>query len=123
MRVALDVLRALADEGRLRILLALREGELCVCQIVEVLGLAPSTVSKHLSLLHQAELVRMRKKGRWHYYRLPGEKAPPHVRAILRWVFERLKNEDVVVSDAARLCCIRQQDVQELAACYRGGSG
>ena len=123
MQVALDVLRTLADEGRLRILLALREGELCVCQFVEVLGLAPSTVSKHLSLLHRAGLVQMRKQGRWHYYRLPGPEAPQHVQSILRWVFDCLKDEHVVVSDAARLCCIREQDVQELAACYRAGDG
>ncbi len=123
MQVALDVLRALADEARLRSLLALREGELCVCQFVQVLGLAPSTVSKHLSLLQRAGLVRMRKQGRWHYYRLPEEDAPPHVQSILRWVFERLKDEHIVVSDAARLGCIREQDVEELAACYRAGDG
>jgi ArsR family transcriptional regulator, arsenate/arsenite/antimonite-responsive transcriptional repressor len=41
----MNIVRALADENRVRALLSLREGELCLCQIIEFLGLAPSTVS------------------------------------------------------------------------------
>jgi DNA-binding transcriptional ArsR family regulator len=59
--------KALADETRVRTLLSLRQGELCVCQITELFGLAPSTVSKHLSILFQAGLVDSRKDGRWMY--------------------------------------------------------
>jgi DNA-binding transcriptional ArsR family regulator len=67
---------ALADENRARIILGLallREkgvAELCVCQMTEFLALAPSTVSKHLSVLKTAGLVDARKEGRWMYYRL-----------------------------------------------------
>lgn len=57
MRDLMAVLKALADENRVRVLLAVQGRELCVCQIVELLGRAPSTVSKHLSILHQARLV------------------------------------------------------------------
>ena len=57
MREFMNITGALADETRVRTLLALRKGELCVCQITELFGLAPSTVSKHLSLLFQAGLV------------------------------------------------------------------
>ncbi|RME31442.1 MAG: transcriptional regulator, partial [Candidatus Zixiibacteriota bacterium] len=60
----------LGDDSRLKAALALREGELCVCQLIELLGLAPSTVSKHLSILKQAGVIESRKKGRWVYYRL-----------------------------------------------------
>lgn len=70
MRVALTVLKALSDETRLRMLLALRQKrELCVCQLVALLELAPSTVSKHLSVLHAARLLERRKEGRWIHYR------------------------------------------------------
>jgi AhpD family alkylhydroperoxidase len=51
--------------------MALWDGELCVCQMIELLGLAPSTVSKHISILRPAELLESRKDGRWIYYRLP----------------------------------------------------
>ena len=61
MRETLRVTKALSDLQRVRILMLLRGGELCVCQIVEVLALAPSTISKHLSLLSAAGLVDWRK--------------------------------------------------------------
>lgn len=61
---------ALSDQTRLRLLHALEGGELCVCQLIELAGLAASTVSKHLSLLEQAGLVNRRKDGRWVHYRL-----------------------------------------------------
>ena len=63
------ITKALADEQRVRVLLALERGELCVCQIVELMGLATSTISKHMSILKQARLVDSRKQGRWIYYR------------------------------------------------------
>ena len=70
MTSTVRVTKALGDMQRLRILSLLEGGELCVCQLIEVLGLAPSTVSKHLSLLSVAGLLEMRKEGRWAYYRL-----------------------------------------------------
>ncbi len=61
MRGFMNITRALADESRIRVLFAVREGELCACQIVEFLALAGSTVSKHLSALYQAGLVTTRR--------------------------------------------------------------
>ena len=57
----MEVTKALADETRVRMLLALQGGELRVCQITELFKLAPSTISKHLSILYQAQLVDSRK--------------------------------------------------------------
>jgi DNA-binding transcriptional ArsR family regulator len=62
--------RALGHPARLRTVAALRSGELCVCQITEVLKLAPSTVSAHLKELKQAGLVSERKDGKWVHFRL-----------------------------------------------------
>ena len=53
MREFMAVTKALSDPGRVRILLALRRRELCVCQITGLFGLATSTVSKRLSVLFQ----------------------------------------------------------------------
>jgi ArsR family transcriptional regulator len=61
MREFVNITKALSDSNRVRTLLALRKGELCVCQITELFGLAPSTISKHLSILAQAGLVESRK--------------------------------------------------------------
>ena len=83
MRQFMAMTKALADEKRVRVLLALQGGELCVCQITELFGLAASTISKHLSILYQAGLVNSRKDGRWIYYSLAakGASAPPAKRS------------------------------------------
>ncbi len=65
----MNITRALSDANRVRILIALDGKELCVCQIIDMLGLSPSTVSKHLSILRNARLITGRKEGRWMYYR------------------------------------------------------
>lgn len=65
-----DLLKTLGHPARLRILALLRGGELCVCQINSVIGLAASTVSEHLTELRRAGLLAERKDGRWVYYEL-----------------------------------------------------
>ena len=61
---------ALANEHRVRILEALRDGERCVCELQIVLDAPQSTVATHLRSLRDAGLVKSRKKGRWTYYRI-----------------------------------------------------
>lgn len=97
------VAKAVADEKRIRILAALRRRELCVCQIVELLGLAPSTVSKHLSILRQAYLVDVRKDGRWTYYARPKTGLLPAARAALEWIDDALSDDSVIREDARNL--------------------
>lgn len=99
----MSLTKALADPNRVRLLLALRGRELCACQITELFGLAPSTMSKHLSILYQAGLVNSRKNGRWVYYSQPGKDAPVAVRKALEWVGEALAGNAQVVEDARRL--------------------
>jgi ArsR family transcriptional regulator len=114
MREFIRITRALADPNRVRTLLALRRGELCVCQITELLGFAPSTVSKHLSILHQAALVESRKDGRWIYYRRPGKDAPAMVRAALDWIEKSLADAPSVLEDNKKLEKILKRDPSEL---------
>ncbi|MFA9478730.1 ArsR/SmtB family transcription factor [Phycisphaerales bacterium AB-hyl4] len=118
MQQYVAITKALADEGRGRAIMALADGELCLCQIVEVLGLSPSTVSKHMSILHQAGLVERRKDGRWHYYRLADREAPSVVRDAIRWTLKALEKEKIIVSDAETLCCVREKDRKEATECY-----
>ncbi|HYA43280.1 MAG TPA: metalloregulator ArsR/SmtB family transcription factor [Syntrophobacteraceae bacterium] len=99
----MNITKALADENRVRALMALRCGELCVCHLIELLGLAPSTVSKHLSILKQARLVDGRKDGRWIYYRLAGNGAPMAVQLALNWLESSLENHPQIRADAQRL--------------------
>jgi len=95
MRDFLSITKALGDESRVRILMALKNGELCVCQIIELLNLAPSTVSKHMSILKQARLIEGDKNGKWVYYRL-AEDAPQVATEAIDWAKKHLVSEAVI---------------------------
>ena len=69
--------KAIGHPLRVRALAALRDGELCLCELTELLGLAPSTISKHMSIIADAGLVSRRRDGRWTYYSLPPDPESP----------------------------------------------
>ena len=114
MREILAVMKALADENRLRVVAALRGRELCVCQIVELLGLANSTVSRHMSLLHQARIVESRKDGRWSYFRLATKDESPEAAAAASLALASLTRDGKIRSDAKRLKQILKMDPEVL---------
>ncbi len=114
MREFMNLTKALADPTRVRVLLALREQELCACQITELFGLAPSTMSKHFYLLRQAGLVDSRKDGRWIYYALPGKAASAAVREALDWVRRSLEDDPCVRQDQKNLRKILKCDPAQL---------
>jgi ArsR family transcriptional regulator, arsenate/arsenite/antimonite-responsive transcriptional repressor len=103
MESVLAITRALADENRVRALLVLDGRELCVCQLIEFLGLAPSTVSKHMTILRQARLIEGRKIGRWMNYRLAGKHASPAVKEATAWLRRSLSNDLTARQDARRM--------------------
>jgi ArsR family transcriptional regulator, arsenate/arsenite/antimonite-responsive transcriptional repressor len=114
LRDLLSITKALADENRLRMLLALGKGELCVCQIAELFDLAVSTTSKHLAILYQARLVQARKHGRWMYYSLPDKQAPAAASKVIDWAVSNLDGDDQIDQDAARLKKVLATDIAEL---------
>jgi DNA-binding transcriptional ArsR family regulator len=116
MRSLMAITKALADENRVRVLLLLRRGELCVCQIVELLRLAPSTVSKHMSVLEAARLVDRRKEGRWMFYRLAEDDAPAEAREMTALVCRSLSGDRQARDDARRLRQILKMDRDELCS-------
>ncbi len=102
--------KAISDPNRLRALMVLRTGELCVCQINELLQLAPSTISKHMSILRNAGLVTGKKHGRWMYYRLP-EKLDTRTRKTLLWIISSNENDHIVKKDFKRIISIKKKFV------------
>lgn len=109
----MTITRALTDENRVRILLALRDREMCVCQVTAFLDLSPSTTSKHLSILKQARLIESRKKGKWVYYRLADTAdAPEAVRGALAWTVAGVKDSGVIREDARRIEDILEREKQ-----------
>ena len=68
-----QILKAIADENRLRILHLLNQEELCVCEIETILGMGQSNVSRHLNKLFSVGLIQREKKSQWVYYRVDRE--------------------------------------------------
>lgn len=106
--------KALTEPIRLRILALLGEGELCVCELVEVLRMPQSTVSRHLAMLKSAGWVIERRQGVWMYYRLAEEGAGLH-RVLQHHLLEHLAGLAQVKADLERLGLLRKAGQGESA--------
>jgi ArsR family transcriptional regulator, arsenate/arsenite/antimonite-responsive transcriptional repressor len=107
-------LKAVADGTRLRILRMVQERPLCVCQIVEVLGLSQSTVSKHLALLKNAGLIEDEKRGKWVFYRRGRGAGGAFAGSLAGLLAESLRREPRVERDLRNS---RHPRVRKLAEC------
>ncbi len=103
MRRLVKVFKALSDPNRIRIIKMLEVRSLCVCEITEVLQLANSTVSKHLSILRDAELIVDRKEGRWVNYQLNPSQSEPYVRDLVPLLSKWLPDDEVIRSDRQKV--------------------
>ncbi|MDB6066191.1 MAG: Arsenical resistance operon repressor [Pedosphaera sp.] len=101
MRHASLFFAALADPTRLRLLHLMRDGEICVCFLQEILQTNQPKISRHLAYLKRAGLVEARRDGKWMHYRLkPVEKeCKPILDQTLKW----LRKQPSVQRDLSRL--------------------
>jgi DNA-binding transcriptional ArsR family regulator len=90
--------KAISDFTRVRMLKLLEGGELCVCEIMEVIDIGQSAASKHLGILKTSGLVKCRKEGTWSYYRLVDD-----VRGInndfMKFMKTHLNDNEIVKND------------------------
>ena len=119
MREVLSIARALGDESRLRALVAVKDGELCLCQIIQVLGLSPATVSKHMNTLELARLVERTRRGKWRFYKLADGSGSRAVKQALAWVLDEIRRDPKLSEDARKIKKVRRQNLDESSACYR----
>lgn len=94
MKTFIRIMKALSDPNRVRVLKLLQEGELCVCEIQKVLGLAQSTVSKHMKLLEDAGLVDRKRQGTWMIYSLADESETEYAQIMLSELHHWLDNDE-----------------------------
>jgi ArsR family transcriptional regulator len=111
-----EVFKALADRNRARILKMLEERELCVCQIMAVIGLKQPTISKHLSVLKRAGLVEARRNGTWMFYSLSRQRHCDFDQAQLGLMRNWLNDDHVIEGDRAKLKKVLKIDPHELCA-------
>lgn len=108
-----EAAKGLAHPARLRLLGMLATGELCVCQMTAVLGLAPSTVSAHLAVLARGGLVAERKAGKLVFYRL---REPAGAGALLGPLLALLAGDPTARADRALVARLRRIPVATLCA-------
>jgi ArsR family transcriptional regulator len=96
------ILKALADDNRIRILNLLRNDELCVCDIEVVLGIKQSNASRHLNRLKVAEIIVSEKKSQWVYFRLKDE-------TFLKFPFL-----SIIINDEVRKISVCKEDLKLL---------
>ena len=94
MKTFIRIMKALSDPNRVRVLKLLQEGELCVCEIQKVLGLAQSTVSKHMKLLEDAGLVDRKRQGTWMIYSLADESETEYAQIMLSELHHWLDSDE-----------------------------
>ena len=94
MKEFIRIMKALSDPNRVRVLKLLQEGELCVCEIQQVLGLAQSTVSKHMKILEESDLVHRRRRGSWILYSLAVKGDNPYAATMLAHIRRWLEDDN-----------------------------
>jgi ArsR family transcriptional regulator len=102
MNALVTMAKALADPTRVRILAAVHDGELCVCELCDALDVTQSTLSTHLQVIRDAGLLEARKAGKWTYYRVH-----PQQQAVVDAVFKAfrasLESDQVLRQDRRKL--------------------
>jgi ArsR family transcriptional regulator len=94
-----NIFKALSDKGRLRVVKMLQKKPLCVCEITEILKLATSTVSNHLSILCDAGLVIGEKDGKWMNYRINTEPQNNLISSALLYLQFILEDDETITDD------------------------
>ena len=121
MAKLVDVLKALSDETRLRMVSLLYEQELCVCDVMETLQITQAKASRHLIYLKNAGLVRYRKQAQWAYYSLVRDQGLAFIDTL---VYENLRKEELYQEDLRRLAgwLTCKTGAAGLAACHKEGA-
>jgi ArsR family transcriptional regulator len=106
MRSLTRLLKALADDTRLRIVALLSHGELCVCHVEEALDLKQANVSRQFAVLRAANVVEARRDGTWTYYKLAPQ-ADADCKRLLRTLVDSFAKREQLHKDVEKLIRVR----------------
>ena len=111
MRDFVNVMKALSDPNRIKILKMLQHKMMCVCELQAALQIAQPSVSKHLKILENADLVDSKKDGMWVNYHLTDGSRSPYAASILGNLRHWLEDDREVAELVERLPEIRREDI------------
>jgi ArsR family transcriptional regulator len=113
-----QILKALGEESRIRILNILIDGELCVGEIEYILGMTQSNASRHLNKLFYLQIIKCEKKAQWVFYKINEDKVKrfPFIKEIIKVEFQ---NINVCNEDRRKLLCYKQSGMtcEDLKTC------
>jgi ArsR family transcriptional regulator len=104
-----EIFKALSDKSRLRILKMLQKKSLCVCEITDILQLATSTVSNHLSILKETGLISDEKDKKWINYRIVANPSDPAIASALMSLNLLLEDDVMVKKDREKLKIVNRE--------------
>ncbi len=106
-----ELFSLLSDETRLRcIVLLKKEGELCVCEISQIIGSIQPKISRHLALMRSSGLVSDERRGQWVYYSLHPS-LPDWTKRMIESTLENLIKEEPYQSDIKKLYLLRKENI------------
>lgn len=106
-----ELFSLLSDVTRLRCLMLLqKQGELCVCEISQIMGSIQPKVSRHLALMRQSGLVLDERRGQWVYYSL-NQSLPDWAKRIMASTLENLLKEEPYYSDIRKIASLKRENI------------
>lgn len=111
MKDFINVMKAVSDTNRVKILKMLQYRVMCVCEIHASLKIAQPTVSKHLKALEEAGLVEFRKDGLWINYHLTDGSSSPYAATMLGNLKHWLGDDPEIVQIVEKLPAIKREDI------------
>ncbi|MEJ2587558.1 MAG: metalloregulator ArsR/SmtB family transcription factor [Deltaproteobacteria bacterium] len=111
MKAFTKVMKALSDPNRVKIVKMLQHKAMCVCEIQKALGISQPSVSKHLRILGEADLVDYRKDGLWVNYFLSDGGKSPYVSSLMGNLRHWLDDDPEVADLIRKLPSIRREEI------------
>lgn len=103
MENVLQSLKSLSEEIRIRIVLLLMDREACVCELMEVFGMAQSKLSHHLRMLKDAGILQDTKRGKWNYYKINTNILTTVNKELMSSLAHWLEDDTIAVKDRRAL--------------------
>ena len=105
MKNLVNFFKAMGEETRYKILMMLFKEEMCICELIEELGLSQSAVSHHVKILKQADLVNDRRDGKWTFYSINKAGFEAHLASLQEKFIDLLYNYEYKVKDEPKVEC------------------
>jgi ArsR family transcriptional regulator, arsenate/arsenite/antimonite-responsive transcriptional repressor len=106
-----NVFKALSDPNRIRIVKMLGERQLCMCEVREMLTLSNSTVSKHLTILRNADLLLDSKEGKWVNFRLNDKSEFRFIRSVISLIKNSFEDDEAIQEDLKKVHRVNRKKI------------